>query len=426
MAALPEVMMFILLLAAQGIVGLYVAAYAGHCLLVVVQQTAAGNDEVVWPEEPFLDWVGEIFYLTWLLAVWLVPAWFVLRLVDLPVFAASPTVSLGVLAVGLLWLIFPISLLSSLSANSRYVLFRLTILKQLAKRLPAVAGFYVASAALLLSCSALVYLSAARAVWLLLPVAALAVASAVLIYARLLGRIAWLISYQAPGKRRKSGPGAKRPATAAESADERASPAEGPQDQPGAGFEDAAATDHSPLDRDWPATDEASPRPRPPARKERRPENKHPVKPKSRAADPWAPPVAAPAPGKVEPVPTPDNPTGEGYAILDEAPAPGSAPVPLDGYEPIGLEPLPAGDPAGEAGTGSKTAQAKPLPPVSRFEERLAQRPAERPPPVRPLLSGVYNFPWYPQCLGPWLWLCFGTLVWGALFQLWVLFWPRG
>jgi hypothetical protein len=40
---------FMLALVAELIIGLYVLAYAMHCLLVVVRDTGDGNDEVIWP-----------------------------------------------------------------------------------------------------------------------------------------------------------------------------------------------------------------------------------------------------------------------------------------------------------------------------------------------------------------------------------------
>ena len=57
MAAAGPTILFMILLLAQILIGIYVAAYASHCLLTVVQDTAAGNDEVIWPDEPYYDWV---------------------------------------------------------------------------------------------------------------------------------------------------------------------------------------------------------------------------------------------------------------------------------------------------------------------------------------------------------------------------------
>src|SRR5947209_19316810 len=64
---------FVLTLVATMIVGTYVLAYAAHCFFTVVEQTAAGNDEVVWPNIPYTDWLWEAVYILWLSALWLAP-----------------------------------------------------------------------------------------------------------------------------------------------------------------------------------------------------------------------------------------------------------------------------------------------------------------------------------------------------------------
>src|SRR5438270_764422 len=50
-------MLFLFLLAGSALVGAFVLAYAAHCVVVVVEGTAAGHDRVVWPDEPLADWV---------------------------------------------------------------------------------------------------------------------------------------------------------------------------------------------------------------------------------------------------------------------------------------------------------------------------------------------------------------------------------
>ncbi len=50
-----------------------VLTYSMHCLLVVVQETAAGNDEVTWPAEPFQDSLGGAFHLVAVVLIGLAP-----------------------------------------------------------------------------------------------------------------------------------------------------------------------------------------------------------------------------------------------------------------------------------------------------------------------------------------------------------------
>src|SRR5262245_53170140 len=115
--------LFFMYLVAMTIIGVYVAGYAAHSFLTVVEDTAAGNDEVRWPNDPLVDWAWKLFYLGWLMAVWLVPAMIVARLWA----AGSPPETAfgktaGLVAV-LFWALFPITLLSSLSASSRWFVF---------------------------------------------------------------------------------------------------------------------------------------------------------------------------------------------------------------------------------------------------------------------------------------------------------------
>ncbi len=48
---------FMLLFVASMVVGLFVLAFVARCVLVVVQETGLGQDEVTWPSEPIQDWL---------------------------------------------------------------------------------------------------------------------------------------------------------------------------------------------------------------------------------------------------------------------------------------------------------------------------------------------------------------------------------
>ena len=51
--------MFACFLVGSLMVGLCVFAYVSHCLLVVLETTAAGADEVAWPDDTYVVWMGE-------------------------------------------------------------------------------------------------------------------------------------------------------------------------------------------------------------------------------------------------------------------------------------------------------------------------------------------------------------------------------
>ena len=119
MAAAGPVIVFMFLLVGTVIVSTYVLAYAAYCFLVVVQDTAAGIDEVIWPNEPVQDWLGEAVYLLALIAIWLAPAGILARALREDLLPEDGPLRLLVLAGPGLWLYFPIGLLSSTTGSGK-------------------------------------------------------------------------------------------------------------------------------------------------------------------------------------------------------------------------------------------------------------------------------------------------------------------
>jgi hypothetical protein len=200
-AAFPYALMFMLTLAAEAIIVLCVLTYAMHCLLVVVRETAGGNDEVIWPEEPFQDWIGGAFHLVGVVLIWLAPIGILtraLRHIWLPDDAALRFL---LLAVPGLWLFFPIALLSSLSASSRWFVFRPVVVWNLLRLAPSTFVVYVLSAILAAAVAALAYVAVFSGWIVVAPLVAAGTAAAFLIYARLLGRLGWRMSRLSSGKR---------------------------------------------------------------------------------------------------------------------------------------------------------------------------------------------------------------------------------
>lgn len=192
MPSFGEGILFVCLFATTVIIGGFVAGYAAHCFHVVVENTAAGNDEVTWPDEPFLDWFWKVFYLVWLAGVGVGVSWWLVRRVQFEndeLKLASQIVA----AVAGGWLLFPICLLSSLSANSPWVILRWTVLRQLGRNLGATGVFYGTSAALLIGCAVLGILGVQGSPWWLLIGVGPLLAAGLLIYARLLGRLALVV-----------------------------------------------------------------------------------------------------------------------------------------------------------------------------------------------------------------------------------------
>ena len=140
---------FLLLLMALSILlGIFAFIYAGYRFLIIVQQTAAGVDEIDWPTDPLLDKLPRAAYLAALLAICIVPAGFFLKLRPDFAIGGSPLITFFVAAAAILWALFPVLLFSALSASSPWVIFRSAVLSFFLRRFDAAAVFYLVSALL--------------------------------------------------------------------------------------------------------------------------------------------------------------------------------------------------------------------------------------------------------------------------------------
>jgi hypothetical protein len=192
--------------------------YAAHVFFVVLSGTAQGKNEVAihWPAEPYAQRLWNGAYLLILVALCVLPAGAILYILELPAEPALRAALVALLAGGALWLFFPVVLLSVVSSSSHWQLLRWGVLRELPARWRTLLAFYALSAPLVIGGVLVVYLAvigwlelvdaagAAAWTWLpeavtiwswvfLLPLAAVFAAAALMIYARLVGRLAWLL-----------------------------------------------------------------------------------------------------------------------------------------------------------------------------------------------------------------------------------------
>jgi hypothetical protein len=384
-----ETICFMVLFAALVAVGFATLMFTARCVLVVVQETGQGQDEILWPKEPYQDWLVHAAQFIELLGIWIFPAALAARLLRHSWLEDDGFLRILFLVGPGLWLFFPVGLLSSLSASSRWVPFRWTIVRQLFRIFPATVGFYFLTAIVVGVCAVPWYYAIAGQSMLLLPVAALVGAAGVFIYARLLGRIALLIQ-RLPGE--KSAPA--RPKAAA-----RKPARPGGANRPSGVGRKKKRKPAAEVNDPWAVPEEERPRS------------------KKKKSWPWAEEDPKPKPKKAYTPPTPDE--IEAYGVAAEQPAapppeePAKRPrypAPED-YEAITARPAEGQElPRSEAVTGSVFER--------EVEQRLAERTrAELPVPAHPLLSGVYTFPWYPQTVAPWLALSVALLAVGGIAQ---------
>ena len=190
-AVMGGAILFVVFLAATMIVGTFVFAYASHCFFTIVEYTSAGNDEVVWPNEPFFDWLWEAVYMLWLVGLFLGPIALTLRA------ASEGSATILFTCAAFVWLLFPITLLSSMSASSRWLIVSPQLLSRLfAQRFGSLMLFYLHSGPVLAAVAAMGYLTffTANGIWLLVLTAA-GSAALTFIYARQLGRLAHLVEH---------------------------------------------------------------------------------------------------------------------------------------------------------------------------------------------------------------------------------------
>jgi hypothetical protein len=362
----------------QILIGWLVLSYAAHCLLVVVQETAAGTDEVVWPDEPMYDWLWKLWYLLWLAGAWLVPAGLVLGAIDAPPFHKYPWLRPAVM-LGVFWVSFPVSLFSSLSAHSRWVILRPAALGWLLANFFSTVAFYILSALVLAGFVVFLGLPLVYQRPLALPAVGALAPAFLLVYSRLTGRMAWILNRYIEAKLASS----TEPEEGPESKEREPKQAPTPPRRPPKGKRQRVKS-YDP----WAVPDEPSPEPDPGLPRHLEPGDVYGIQGKGKGKAP-PPPPKKPKPRRVWVEEGADEP----YAL-----------------QPRSAEP--------------ERKDTVNLTEVSDYEMRLAQHAPPPPPPSLPLVSGVVGFLLYPATLKPLGLLACGGVVMGLFLWMQVLTWP--
>jgi hypothetical protein len=163
----------------------FVLAIGARAYLVIAQGTTAGQDEIKFPDETPADWLPQSLYILGMLALWVVPAGFLARGLAGVFLPDNPPLRTTILVALAVWLLFPVGLLAMQKAGA---------ILGLLQNLPALLAFYVLSGLVLVAEAALIYFGLFTVFWLAVPVAAFLGAAALLIHARLLGRVGWLLT----------------------------------------------------------------------------------------------------------------------------------------------------------------------------------------------------------------------------------------
>jgi LSD1 subclass zinc finger protein len=169
-------------------IAIFTLAYSADCFLCVVESTAHGMDRIEsWPEGGWKEWAPKLLYVAWAGAVPILVSAGIARAAEIGGVPFWPVM------LGLLYLMYPVALLSALEANSIWVPITGPIFSSLFLLCWGWFLFYVLTGLLAAAVLAVLYYGLSRFdVVAVMPVGPLLAAS-ILIYARLLGRLAWKI-----------------------------------------------------------------------------------------------------------------------------------------------------------------------------------------------------------------------------------------
>jgi len=175
-----------LFFAFAGFVGLAWAAVASVFLLAILQDTAAGNDEVEdWPSAMFTDWILECVYVLNAFTLSVLPGVAITQALGFH----NPASWMAVPAAG--FVLFPLVLLSMLEADSAVKPFSLPVWRSLFGMGWAWGLFYAEAVVLVVAFFLLSGLALLLPWPLAIPLVATVLVAALMIYFRLIGRLAW-------------------------------------------------------------------------------------------------------------------------------------------------------------------------------------------------------------------------------------------
>lgn len=181
--------LFVPALAGAAVLGFVFALFAANHYLTVMQSTAAGARHVVWGDEPVLDGFWKPFYLLWLAGLWAGPTVLAARV------AGATGLMSYLVPLAVVWLCYPVSQLSSLSASSVWLPLHPGVFDRLLQKPGVTLGFFALST-VPLAMVGLGFYGVARATgmpWLV--GGCLLVVFGLYGYARLLGRLAFVLAF---------------------------------------------------------------------------------------------------------------------------------------------------------------------------------------------------------------------------------------
>ena len=185
--------LFVPLLAASVILGFVFLMFAAHYYLTVMESTGVGAKEVTWFSEPILENAWKLAYMAWLVGLWLGPAYFIGRVVTAGMDSVWWKLAIP---LAVFWICYPISQLSSLSATSIWYPLVPDVFARLVQKPLVSIGFLLVSIPVLaVFAVGFKWAFLTEGAWGLLFAGAPLMVLAGLMYARLIGRLAFALKF---------------------------------------------------------------------------------------------------------------------------------------------------------------------------------------------------------------------------------------
>jgi hypothetical protein len=166
------------------------AALAAIVMSIIVESSAGADEVESWPSTNPTEWAGEFFYLLFASIVSPLPGWLVGRLVP------DPAVQV-LLFFGSMFFVLPVVILSQLEVGSAFGVASPKVIVSLLRAPGSWLLFYGEIALVVLVCTGITFASALVGPYLVASLVPLYIA-AVVIAARILGRLAWKLTELQP------------------------------------------------------------------------------------------------------------------------------------------------------------------------------------------------------------------------------------
>ncbi len=185
----PEAAFPVLTIPILAILGLVTTLYGSAHFLAILEDAAGGNESYQRPEV-VTDWFGAFFHLAFIGICALIPA----LLVGAGVATFSENGWGWLVALPLALILFPVFLLSSMAGDSHLAILNGNVIASFLRKPLLLPVLFMASSVLAAACLGLGYLTFTTSNFFLALPTGFVWSACLIIYARLLGRVAWVMS----------------------------------------------------------------------------------------------------------------------------------------------------------------------------------------------------------------------------------------